>query len=69
MSDRIAVRFIRPFQAYRRGDVIQVDRGPAQGWIAAGIVVPVADQSLLEIAAVERENVETADATPRRKRR
>lgn len=69
MSDRITVRFIRPFQAYRRGDVIQVDRGPAQGWIAAGIVVPVHEQQPLEVAAVDRENIETADVTRRKKRR
>jgi len=69
-SDRISVLFVRPFQAYRRGDVIEMDRGPARSWMAAGIVVPVVNQeALLEVAAVEHRNVETADAPRRRKRR
>ena len=69
-SDRISVRFIRPFRAYRRGDVIEMDRGPARGWITAGIVVPAEDeQRLIEVAAIERRDVETADAPRRRKRR
>lgn len=69
-SDRISVRFIRPYQAYRRGDVVEMDRGPAKSWVAAGIVVPVVEQQpMLEVAMVEQRNTETADAPRRRKRR
>jgi hypothetical protein len=68
MSDRIKVAFLRPFRAYRRGDVIEMDRGPAKSWVIAGIVAPVEhEQRLIEEATVARQ-VETADA-PRRRRR
>lgn len=69
-ADRIKVRFVRPFRAYKRGDVIEMDRGPARGWIASEIVAPVVEaQQLLEVAVAEHRNVETADAPRRRKRR
>lgn len=69
-ADRIKVRFVRPFRAYKRGDVIEMDRGPARSWIASEIVSPVDEsQQLLEVAVAEHRNVETADAPRRRKRR
>ena len=70
MSDRIKVRFLRPFRVYKRGDVVEMDRGPARGWIASEIVAPVDDeQQLLEVAMVEHRGVETADAPKRRGRK
>jgi hypothetical protein len=69
-TDRIRIRFLRPYRAYRKGDVIEMDRGQAKGWVVAGIVELVGEQQPeLEVAVAERRDVETADATPRRKRR
>jgi len=68
MSDRIKVQFLRPFRAYRKGDVIEMDRGPAKSWVLAGVVVPFEqEQRVIEDAMVERR-AETADE-PRRRRR
>ena len=68
MSDRIKVQFLRPFRAYRRGDVIEMDRGPAKSWVLAGVVALVdQEQRIIEEVTVERR-AETADA-PRRRRR
>lgn len=70
MSDRIKVRFLRPFRVYRRGDVIEMDAGPARSWMAAGIVGLVGEeQQLLEVAMVENRATETADAPRRRGRK
>jgi hypothetical protein len=64
------IRFIRPYQAYRRGDVITMDRGPAKSLVLHGYAVQhVEDQQLLEVATVERRDIETADEPRRRKRR
>lgn len=68
-ADHIKLRFLRPHSAYRKGDVIDYPRGPAKSLVIAGICEPVAqEQPLLEVAVVERRNVETADARPRRKK-
>ena len=68
MSDRMKVQFLRPFRAYRKGDVIEMDRGPAKSWVQAGVVAPFEqEQRVIEEAMVERR-AETADA-PRRRRR
>jgi hypothetical protein len=68
-TDRIRIRFVKPYGVYRKGDVLEMDRGPARSWVIAGIVELVGErQPELELA-VERRDVETADATPRRKRR
>ena len=68
--DHIKMRFLRPHAAYRKGDVIEYPRGPGKSLVLAGIC-EVVDQELplLESAVVERRNVETADARPRRKKR
>jgi len=69
MSDRVKVRFARPFWVYRKGDVIEMDRGPAKGWIIAGIVTPVLEEQRLIEEAVVEHRAETADVPRRRKRR
>jgi hypothetical protein len=69
-SDQTQIRFIRPYQAYRRGDVITMDKGPARSLVMHGYALEhVEEQQLLEVATVERRDVETADAPRRRKRR
>ena len=68
--DQMQIRFIRPYQAYRRNDVITMDKGPAKSLVLHGYALEhVEEQQLLEVAAVERRDVETADAPRRRKRR
>ena len=70
MSDRIQIQFIRPCQAYRKGDIITMDRGPAKSLLLAGYAVEHRQEpQLLEVATVERRDVETADEPRRRKRR
>lgn len=69
-SDQMQIRFVRPYQAYRRGDVITMDKGPAKSLVLHGYAMEnVEEQQMLEVAAVERRDVETADAPRRRKRR
>jgi hypothetical protein len=69
-DDQSRIRFVRPYQAYRRGDVIVMDKGPAKSLVLHGYAVQhVEDQPLLEVATVDRRDVETADAPRRRKRR
>lgn len=72
MSDRVSVRFLRPFRAYRRNDVIpNMDIGQARSWQKAGLVqiVTESQQPLLEVAMAEPREIRTADATPRRRRK
>jgi len=69
MSDRIKVQFARPFRVYRKGDVIEMDRGPAKSWMIAGIVTPVLEEQRLIEEAVLEHRAETADVPRRRKRR
>jgi hypothetical protein len=69
-EDQARIRFVRPYQAYRRGDVIVMDKGPAKSLVLHGYAVEhVEEQPLLEVAAVDRRDVETAVAPRRRKRR
>jgi len=69
-DDQSRIRFVRPYQAYRRGDVIVMDKGPAKSLVLHGYAVEhVEEQPLLEVAAVDRRDVETAVAPRRRKRR
>jgi hypothetical protein len=50
--------------------VIVMDKGPAKSLVLHGYAVNhVEEQPLLEVATVERRDVETADAPRRRKRR
>lgn len=68
-ADRIRVRFVRPYRVYRTGDEIDMDRGPAKGWIVSGIVEPVLqEQRLIEEAMIEHRS-ETADMPHRRRRK
>ena len=69
-DDQSRIRFLRPYQAYRRGDVIVMDRGPAKSLVLHGYAVNhVEELPLLEVATAEHRDVETADAPRRRKRR
>lgn len=69
-ADFVKLRFVRAYQAYRRGDVVAMPVGPAKTWIAAGLAELVTEtQQELEVAAVERRDVETATAMPRRRRK
>jgi len=69
-DDQSRIRFVRPYQAYRRGDVIVMDKGPAKSLVLHGYAVNhVEEQPLLEVATVDRRDVETTDAPRRRKRR
>jgi hypothetical protein len=69
-DDQARIRFVRPYQAYRRGDVIVMDKGPAKSLVLHGYAVEhVEELPLLEVATAEHRDVETADAPRRRKRR
>ena len=69
-DDQARIRFVHPYQAYRRGDVIVMDRGPAKSLILHGYAVNhVEEQPLLEVAMVEHRDAETADAPRRRGRK
>jgi hypothetical protein len=62
------MKLLRPYSSYRTGQVVEVPGGLAADWIARKIAVEDKQAALIETAAVERP-VETADATPRRRRR
>lgn len=69
-ADHVKLRFLRPTGVYRVGDVIDYPRGPAKSLVAAGTVEIVRDdQQLLEVAMVERRDVQTADVPRRRGRK
>lgn len=70
LRDHVRLRFLRPHGAYRKGDIIQYPRGPAKSLVIAGTCeIVVEDRQLLEVAMVERRDVETTDAPRRRGRR
>jgi hypothetical protein len=62
------MRFVRPWRVYRTGQVVEVPGGLAAELLARKVAVEDRQQSLIETAAVEPV-VETADATPKRRRR
>lgn len=63
------IKMVQSFRVYRRGQVLpDVPDGMANDWIRRGLAVEDKQGDLLETAAVERQ-VETADATPKRRRR
>jgi hypothetical protein len=63
------IKMVQSFRVYRRGQVLaDVPDGMANDWIRRGLAVEDKQDDLLETAAVER-TVETADATPKRRRR
>lgn len=62
------IRMVQSYRVYRRGTVLpDVPDGMANDWIRRGLAVEE-KQTEIETAAVEHQ-VETADATPKRKRR
>lgn len=62
------LRFVRAWRSYRTGDVVDVPGGLAAQLIATNVAVEDRQANLLETAAVEQPT-ETADATPRRRRK
>jgi hypothetical protein len=59
---------LRSFRSYRPGQVVEIPGGLAQELIAKRFAVEDRQQDLIETAAVEHD-VETADATPKRRRK
>lgn len=62
------LRMLRSFRNYRPGQVVEIPGGLAAELIAKRFAVQDRQQELIETAAVERD-VETADATPKRRRK
>ena len=63
------IRRVQSYRVYRRGQVLpDVPDGMANDWIRRGLAVEETQGQLIETAAVELQ-VETADATPKRRGR
>jgi hypothetical protein len=62
------LRMLRSFRSYRPGQVVEIPGGLAAELIAKRFAVQDRQQELIETAAVEHD-VETADATPKRRKR
>ncbi len=62
------LRMLRSFRNYRPGQVVEIPGGLAAELIAKRFAVEDRQQELIETAAVEHD-VETADATPKRRRK
>jgi len=62
------LRFLRAWRSYRTGQVVELAGGLATQLLAQGVAVEDRQQQLIETAAVEHQ-AETADATPRKRRR
>jgi hypothetical protein len=62
------LRMLRSFRSYRAGQVVEIPGGLAQELIAKRFAVEDRQQELIETAAVEHD-LETADATPKRRKR
>jgi hypothetical protein len=62
------LRMLRSFRNYRPGQVVEIPGGLAQELISKRFAVEDRQQELIETAAVEHD-VETADATPKRRKR
>ena len=62
------LRIMRPFRSYRTGQVVEIPGGLAAELIVKRFAVEERQQDLLETAAIEPAT-ETADATPKRRRR
>lgn len=62
------MRFIRAWRAYKPGQVVEIPGGLAAELLARRVAVEDYQKQLIETAAVEPV-VETADATPTRRRR
>jgi hypothetical protein len=62
------LRMLRSFRSYRAGQVVEIPGGLAQELIARRFAVEDRQHELIETAALETD-AETADATPRKRRR
>ena len=62
------ITFIRSWRAYRKGQSVEIPGGLATQLIQQRVAVEDHQGQLLETATVERQ-VETADATPRKRGR
>ena len=62
------IKFVRSWRAYRKGQTVEVAGGLATQLLAQRVAVEDNQPRLIETAAVEHE-AETADATPRKRRR
>lgn len=62
------LKFTRAWRGYRKGQAVEIAGGLAVQLVAQGVAIEDHQQPLIETAAVEPE-VETADATPKRRRR
>lgn len=62
------LKMLRPFRSYRTGQVVEIPSGLALELIAKRFAVEDRQQELIETAALEPA-IETADATPKRRRR
>lgn len=62
------LRFVRSWRAYRIGQVVDIPGGLAAELVARKVAVEDRQAEFIETAAVEHE-AETADATPKRRRR
>jgi hypothetical protein len=62
------LKMLRSFRSYRPGQVVEIPGGLAAELIAKRFAVEDRQQELIETAAVEQD-VETADATPKRRRK
>lgn len=62
------LKFIRPWRGYRKGQVVDVPSGLALELVSKRVAVVDDQPTLIETAAIER-HTETADATPKRRRK
>jgi hypothetical protein len=62
------ITFTRAWRSYRKGQTVEISGGLATQLLAQRLAVEDTQGQLIETAAVEHE-AETADATPRKRRR
>ena len=62
------ITFTRAWRSYRKGQTVEISGGLATQLLAQRVAVEDMQGQLIETAAVERD-AETADATPRKRRR
>jgi hypothetical protein len=62
------ITFTRAWRSYRKGQVVDISGGLATQLLAQRVAVEDTQGQLIETAAVEHD-AETADATPRKRRR
>lgn len=62
------ITFTRAWRSYRKGQTVEISGGLATQLLAQRVAVEDTQGQLIETAAVEHE-AETADATPRKRRR